>query len=310
MTTPEGFVSGWLPARHEDIDGETMKQVTAMIDLFPELPIHVRELISIVSDYESNSKDVAKLASSDPVLAAKILNAVNSAYYALSRKIDNLRLAIVLLGYGEVRNIALRCGISEVLGGGGVYKGYSTGALWKHSYLVSVCAESFESNPDSTRAGVLLTLGLLHDIGKFALVNAAKIMRDKKIKIAGVKTAGDVPYVLAKEQELFGIHHSIIGALITREWGLPKHISDIIEYHHYPSFFPIDDVPGGLVKEVAVISVSDYLVNLYTGQKNMLPEPGEAFLDVLMIDSPLNEMLTPELTDKLDKAKQFLAYIS
>lgn len=278
MTENEGTVSGWLPIRYEDIDGETLKQVTAMIDLFPELPIHVRELICIVSDYESNSKDVAKLAASDPVLAAKILNTVNSSYYALSKKIDNLRLAIVLLGYGEVRNIALRCGVSQVFGEAGAYKGYNTGSLWKHSYLVSVCAETFESNPESTRAGVLLTLGLLHDIGKFALVNAAKTMRDKKIKIKGMKSEQKVSYILAKEQELFGIHHAVIGALISREWGLPGHISDVLEYHHYPSFFPVGDVPAGLAREITIISVSDYLVNLYAGQEHILPEPASDYL--------------------------------
>jgi len=300
----------WVPMRAEDVDSDNLRLVTSMIDLFPNLPVHVHEILRIVSDYESNSKEVEKLASSDPVMASKILNAVNSAYYGLAKKTDNIRLAIVLLGYAEIRNIALRCGISGVMGGGGDYKGYSTRALWKHSYLVSVCAETFEENKDSDRAGILLTLGLLHDIGKFALCNAAIIMRNKRIKIKGVKSLSKSNYILEKEQELFGTNHAVVGALIAKKWGLSKKIYSTLEYHHYPSFFSIDSIPKEYVKDIAVVSISDQIVNTLEGEKNLLPEPPEAFFEMLGLKPPLKNLLTDELKNKLEKAKNFLMYIS
>ncbi len=300
----------WIPLQLDGLDVETMTKLTAIIDKLPKLPVHVQEIIRIVSDYESDSKDIAKLASSDPVLASKILNEVNSAYYGLSKKTDNLRLAIVLLGYGEVQKIALRCGVFDVLGEGGSFKGYSTFELWKHSYLVSICAETFESNHDSNRAGVLLTLGLLHDIGKFVLVNFASAGHETKIVSKNMSGSGQARNILSKEEKLFGVHHAIIGSILLREWGLPEHFSDIIEYHHYPSFFEVSDVPREIVKEVTIVSISDYLVNLYTGQKNIMPEPSETFLNICGITPPLKDMLTSELQEKLDKAKQFLTYIS
>jgi len=303
-------IDSWVPMRTEDVDPDTLKQITAMIDLFPDLPVHVHEILRIVSDYESNSKEVARLASSDPVLASKILNAVNSAYYGLNKKTDNLRLAIVLLGYGEVRNIALRCGISGVMGSGRDYKSYSTRALWRHSYLVSVCSETFEKDKESDRAGVLLTLGLLHDIGKFALCNAALIMRKKGIKIKGVKHSLGSSYVLEKEQQLFGTNHAIIGAMIAKKWGLSKKVCATIEYHHYPSFFGIDFISKEYIKDVAVVGISDQIVNTLAGEKNLLPEPSPEFFEVLGLDSPIDKVITQELKDKLEKAKNFLTYIS
>lgn len=300
----------WVPMLTEDVDPVTLKQITAMIDLFPDLPVHVHEILRIVSDYESNSKEVARLASSDPVLASKILNAVNSAYYGLTKKTDNIRLAIVLLGYGEVRNIALRCGISSVIGSGGDYKGYSTLALWKHSYLVSVCSEAFEKDKESDRAGVLLTLGLLHDIGKFTLCNAAIIMREKRIKIKGIRHLSKTSYILEKEQQLFCTNHVIIGAMIAKKWGLSKKICATLEYHHYPSFFGIDSIPKEYVKDVAVVSISDQIVNTLAGEKNLLPEPSPEFFEVLGLTSPLDKVMTKELKNKLEKAKNFLTYIS
>ena len=300
----------WVPMCTEDVKSDNLRQIISMIDLFPNLPVHVHEILRIVSDYESNSKEVEKLAASDPVIASKILNAVNSAYYGLTKKTDNIRLAIVLLGYAEIRNIALRCGISGVMGGGGDYKGYSTRALWKHSYLVSVCAETFEKNKDSDRAGILLTLGLLHDIGKFALCNAAIIMRKKRVKVKGIKSLLKSNYVLEKEQELFGTNHAIIGAMIAKKWGLSKKMCSALEYHHYPSFFNIDSIPKEYVKDIAVVSISDRIVNTLEGEKNLLPEPSPEFFEILDLKPPLNNLLTDELKNKLEKAKNFLMYIS
>ncbi|MFC1541679.1 HDOD domain-containing protein [Candidatus Latescibacterota bacterium] len=300
----------WKPMRTEDVDAGILKQITSMIDLFPDLPAHVHEILRIVSDYESDSKEVERLASSDPVIATKILNAVNSAYYGLAKKTDNIRLAIVLLGYAEIRNIALKCGISRVIGNGGDYKGYSTRTLWKHSYLVSVCAETFESDKDSDRAGILLTLGLLHDIGKFALCNAAIIMRKKNIRIQGTKSVTDCNYVLEREQALFGTNHAIIGAMIAKKWGLSKKICAMLEYHHYPSFFGIDSLPKEFAKDLSVISISDQIVNTLESGKNLIPEPPSEFFEILGLKPPLSNLLTDELKDKLEKAKNFLTYIS
>ena len=300
----------WVPMRTGDISSETMAQISNMIDLFPDLPVHVHEILRIVSDYESNSEEVAKIASSDPVLASKILNAVNSAYYGLSKKTDNLRLAIVLLGYGEIRNIALRCGISSVIGNDVNYKGYNTRTLWKHSYLVSVCSETFEKDKESDRAGILLTLGLLHDIGKFALCNAAIIMREKRIKLKGIRNPSKSSYVLAREQELFGTNHAIIGAMIAKKWDLTKRIYSTIEHHHYPSFFGIDSVPKEYIKDIAIVSISDQIVNTWNSEKNLLPEPAPEFFEVLGLSHPVKNLLTRELKEKLEKAKSFLVYIS
>ena len=142
MISPDGSGDSWVPVRREEIDGEILGQVTAMIDLIPPLPIHVHDIVRIVSDYESSASEVTRLASSDPVFASRILNTVNSAYYALPKKTDNLRLAIVLLGYGEVRNIALRCGLSGVLGDGGTYRGiHDTGALETFVPCLCLCRD-------------------------------------------------------------------------------------------------------------------------------------------------------------------------
>ncbi len=301
---------GWKPMRTSDIDPASLKQIISMIDLFPDLPVHVHEILRIVSDYDSDAKEVERLASSDPVMATKILNAVNSAYYGLSKKTDNIKLAIVLLGYGEIRNIALKCGVSSVMGSGGDYKGYSTRALWRHSYIVSVCAEMFEQDKDSDRAGILLTLGLLHDIGKYALCNAAIIMRKKRIRLTGVKSPVECPYVLEKEQALFGTNHAIIGSMIAKKWGLSKRISSTLEYHHYPSFFGLDALPKEYVKDIAVISISDQIVNVLEGEKNIMPEPPAEFFELLGLKAPLSNLLTDEIKDRLEKAKNFLTYIS
>ena len=85
-----GPEDSWVPMRTGDVDKETLKELTSMIDLLPLLPGHVHEILRIVSGYESSAKEVEKLISSDPVIASKVLKTVDSAYYGITKKTENI----------------------------------------------------------------------------------------------------------------------------------------------------------------------------------------------------------------------------
>ena len=70
--------SGWEPMRRDDVEPDTMHTIRAFVDEMPNIPVHVHKLLKIVSDIDSSTEDIAKIASSDPAMASKILKAVNS----------------------------------------------------------------------------------------------------------------------------------------------------------------------------------------------------------------------------------------
>jgi len=297
--------SSWTPLLRNDLDSRTMEIVEKLIEDSPSLPVHVHRLLDIITDPRSEAVDVANAASADPGLVSRILQAVNSSYYGLSKKTDNIHFAIVLLGFDEVRKIALQVSFSGLFREGKGGDGYDTTGLWKHSYLVSVCAETLGRAESTRRAGELLTLGILHDIGKFALFRLAVAMKEKGV--APHRSGKDLENspLLEKEDALFRVNHPIVGSMLARKWDLTERICTVLEYHHHPSFFPPDTIPEEYLRDVATVSVSDAIVNRMSGRDNA-PEPAAEYFEIIGLSPPVDDCITGEIKEKLDDATSFM----
>ncbi len=289
----------WVPLRCRDLQPEALKQIGLLLERIPELPVSVQRVIQMASDPDSDSKEIAEIVSVDPVLVSHILMMVNSSYYGLSRKIDNLRLAIVLLGFNEVRNIALRCGLAKIMDrfGGSTP---DTRRLWEHSYLVSLCAEFLAGEDDSQRGGVVLTLGMLHDIGKFALYTIGMMMQQKGIR---PNRSGDIPRdaeLLQKEEHLFGANHALIGGMLAERWNLSARIRTTLECHHHPSFFGVTEIPSEYLEDVAVVCIADLMVNRAARPDSPVKAPHQIFYDVIGLDPELDLTIPQSVMEKFE----------
>ncbi len=296
----------WIPQNRESLSQETLKTTKEVLNKIPQLSLSVQKIIEMARDEKVDSNQLANVASSDPVLVSKILMMVNSTYFGLTHKIDNLRLAIVLLGFNEIRNIAVQCGVMQTIRR--KTKGedaFDTKELLRHSYLVSVCAEMLSKEDDPKLAGVFMTMGILHDIGKFAL-NAIDMNKYPSVKQTFDKrNSPDIP-LLSKEEKVFGLNHAIIGGMLAEKWNLSERICVVIEYHHFPSFFGINDIKSEYIEDITLICFADLIVNIITGEKKGLIEPHPLFFDVLGTNPPIDNLITEEIRLKLSKAKEII----
>ena len=296
----------WVPVNRESVIPETMKIINTVLAKIPQLSISVQKIIEMAGDDNMDSIKLAEVASSDPVLASKILMIVNSSYYSLSNKVDNLRVAIVLLGFNEVRNIAVQLGFKQVVDSDEQANAVNTKNLWIHSYLVSICAEAFSKDDDPKRAGVLMTMGILHDIGKFALFSIGMMMKRMKIKLpTTMEYSADAP-LIAKEEAIFGVNHAIIGGLLTERWNLSERTREVLEFHHYPSFYGIKEIKSDYLEDIAAICIADLVVNHIQEEDHGLNEPHPIFFDLLGFEPPLESIITDDLMARLDKARTFI----
>jgi HD-like signal output (HDOD) protein len=296
----------WFPQRIQDIPPETRQMLSQVVDQMPELPLSVSRVIEMTEDDESNLRELVELVSSDPALVSNILRVVNSSYYGLRNKTDNLHLAIVLLGYREVRQIAMHSFFRRSFGGGeGIRQKYLQ-ELWEHSYLVSVCAESLAGEDDQRRRGVLLTLGLLHDIGKFVLYDIASLMRERKIAM-GTGTPGNEQFLLAREERLFGVNHTVVGRLLAEKWNLSDRFAAVLQHHHSPSFYGISELPGEYIEDITAVCIADLLVHRFRGADNELPAPHSHFFALIGEPQSLDDLLTEERVTVLNRAHEFVA---
>ncbi len=296
----------WIPLRDQDVPPDTMKVVEAVIEYVPELPASVGQVIEMTSNEKSNMNELVRIISSDPIMVSKILKIVNSSYYGLSRKMDNIQIAIVLLGLKEVKNIALKGLIGNAFANVRKVEGYDVTQLWEHSYLVSVCAETFADEDNQQLRGTLLTLGLLHDIGKFALYDVAMLLKEKGIKPQGLEGAPKNAYIMEKEELLFGVNHTIVGKLLAKKWNFSDRVAKVLECHHFPVFFGMSEIPADYLEEISAICIADQVVAKYKKEENILPEPHPSFFEVLNVSPPIDNLLDSQMEEKLAKAEKFV----
>lgn len=69
----------------------------------PPNRIAVLQLLSKLQDPESDTDEIEKLVSQDIALSYKLLRYINSAFFALPRKIDSIRQAVVYLGTQSIK---------------------------------------------------------------------------------------------------------------------------------------------------------------------------------------------------------------
>jgi HD-like signal output (HDOD) protein len=135
-----------------------------------------------------------------------VLRIANSSYYGLKTRVVALEHAASVLGLGALRNIVLQTAVFEALNHLRGEAGLELRQLWKHSVASAQLCETFARllhNPDLPTPEEVYVVGLLHDIGRFALLDAATFSYARVV--AESKSSGR-PLVQV-ERERLGITH-------------------------------------------------------------------------------------------------------
>ena len=82
------------------------------------------------------------------------------------------------------------------------------------------------------------------------------------------------------------MNHAITGGLLATKWQLPETVCAIIEHHHNPSFLDIDSIPEDILRETALVSIADILVNRIIDKKSTAPDPEIEFFALLDMAYP------------------------
>lgn len=212
------------------MDDAKKKKIEANIKDLPTLPTIATRIFEVTNDPEATVDDLKEIISTDQVVAGRILRAVNSAYYGFPRQIDTLSKAIVILGFNNVRSLALSVSIMEVFSKKSA-SGLNFGELWKHAVGAAFCARSLARKYIPRDIEKIFIAGLLHDIG---IVAMGQSFPEEYAKILdSVKASGKMLYAL--EDEAFGFNHANVGQFMADKWLLPGTLSSAIGVHHNPA---------------------------------------------------------------------------
>lgn len=283
-----------FPSLIWEIDDNIKKKLEENIRSIPQIPINSMRLMNMLLNPESNIKEIVSLVSTHPVLSAKILQTVNSVYFSLTEKITSVGRAITLLGYNNVRALVFQETLRNSFIRGIENETDRHLKLWAHSAIVSACAGFLGKQLFQFTEYEIATAGLLHDIGKFYLINIEN----------GIEITSDIPGII-KEEHKFGINHLVAGIYIANHWGLPEFIVKGIEYHHHSSFFPPHAIPQEYLRQSFVLCLSDLVAKAmgYFGEDEKILPILPEYYDVFKINMSLEGIITKELIKNIDKAR-------
>jgi putative nucleotidyltransferase with HDIG domain len=213
---------------------KTKEKIISGISSFPTIPVMVNKLLAVLSDPEAAAQEVSRIIQVDPALTANVLKAANSSFLGFNRPVTSLSEATFRLGTKWIYQIAVSSLIYSNLKKPAPGYDLSREALWRHSTSVAVMSEALSTLLGIRDAGTIYTAGLLHDIGKIVMSEFVGENFDQIQKIVSDRKAT----FEEAEQEVLGVDHSEIGAIIADHWHFPSRIIDCIRWHHNPDIAP------------------------------------------------------------------------
>ncbi|HEO70879.1 MAG TPA: HDOD domain-containing protein [Candidatus Hydrogenedentes bacterium] len=189
-------------------------------------------ILKITRGHTGDARQLANVISNDPALSLKILQTVNSAFYAFDRTIDTVMDAVALLGFAEIERLGMAVSIINHFGTRSRHA-KALNQLWKHSLVCGVATEAlvdFYKVPKSEDADVYVA-ALMHDIGKAVIW---QVFPDVTPQIAQLMEYNGIIASQAEQRVLGGATHAEIGAWAAQHCSLPLSIVESVQWHHRP----------------------------------------------------------------------------
>lgn len=194
----------------------------------PTLPDIAANVLQAVRDPASCARDLEEIIELDPILSTKVMRMVNSAYFGLPDPVSELRRAIALLGFHNVRNLAFTVCMKSLYQNDYRCGTFTAGSLWLHSVSVAVVARMVAQRIWPELAEEAFLSGIVHDVGMIAEWNMLPDRFDLVVRHA---EGTGCPFIEAEKHAL-GFDHCACGSAMLRKWGLPKHLSLVARHHH------------------------------------------------------------------------------
>ena len=198
----------------------------------PSLPTVAIRILEAVKDEDTSFKELSKIISTDPALVAKTLKIANSSLYARNQKIDSLDKAVGLLGFTNLKNIALSYVIAKEFQGRDSNE-FDFNLFWKRSVTASIAADMAKKLIHYPGQDIFVT-ALLQNIGILIMFICKP---DDYHQVLDESLTTSLPAEII-ERYIFGFDHQEIGSEILKKWGFPENIYMPIKYHHETKSFP------------------------------------------------------------------------
>lgn len=186
----------------------------------PRISSLANRIMRVAADPNVDVDKVVELVQTDEVLAGRILQLINSAFFATRQEVQSLRHAIVLLGLRSVGDLIFSYSMKMKVFKCERYQPLMQ-AIWEHAVASAVATEVVAQMRGSGDEPGFMA-GLLHDIGK-PLILSAIVTTETKLAMDPIGPE----HAMAMLDQL----HCPVGALIARKWRTSEAVQDAVRSH-------------------------------------------------------------------------------
>ena len=151
------------------------------IQEFATLPQVTTKVLQYLEREDFSFSELAKLIETDPALSIKLIKVANSPMFATRADINSIQQAVQVLGMNRVANLVLAVSIfSKFMISENSKLADFVNRFWWHSSCTGIVAKSITKKLDLNFNEKEFLIGLLHDIGKLAILQYDS---DKYLKV-------------------------------------------------------------------------------------------------------------------------------
>jgi HD-like signal output (HDOD) protein len=205
--------------RAEDLPEERRKLYAETFRKIPRPPRLLDHLLSPAFVNDASSAQLVELIVAEPLIAARVLAAINSPAYGLKAPVSSIGQAVTYLGLISVRVLCMRYILIASFKSDSPERQKMLDAAWASSALASELTQQLSQRLGFEDRGSLVSAVVLSFLGRLA--TTATVSREELDAIA--------PHGLLErtisEQKVLGLSSSQIGRLLMNDWGLPADVA-------------------------------------------------------------------------------------
>ncbi len=278
------------------------EEILLKVSSVQSIPSSKMELLRLLQDPEVDTITLASSIEFDPGFTSNLLRLANSVYFGCPKAISTVNEAINRLGTRNIFKLAVTSMAAPVVKN--EVKGYDLahGEMLKHSAAVAVGAEKLAEALKVIPPEHTFTAGLLHDIGKVVLGNFVEVDAEAILQLA---IDEQVSFEEA-EQQILGIDHAELGAILLESWNLPSSVVDVVRWHHDPS--NCDSKDTTVLDFVHVADALSMMSGIGLGSDGLNYRPSNEIMEKLKISNHTVELVISQILIGLDELSDLFKF--
>lgn len=209
-------LAAWTPVPADSLPPHRLQGVVKTFHDVPRPPRLLARLVGLDLAGANVAHELVDLINGEPLIAAKVLAAVNAPAYGLQRPVGAIGQAVTYLGLDTVRGICMHHALQQGFHSDSADRAERLNGLWRASAMASELAQQTSPRAGLPDPGGLACSVLLSFLGELAC--SVAVPRG----LLGRVPARDHFARTCAEQALIGLGAPQIGRVLMRTWDLPE----------------------------------------------------------------------------------------